>query len=291
MCLNNGPQAPDRLRSCLSLVAALHWVGVKLPKKIKLPKNLLALERNPIKGHPAPVLTDAAQLRIVGAMTNDAPDSKAPEAPPPDFDGQFRETLTDLYLWRRDVRRFKTDPIEPALIEELIGLAALAPSVGNSQPWRFVLVEDEVRREAIRGNFEQSNAEALNDYHGEKARLYAGLKLSGMREAPVQLAVYADIDTDLGAGLGQRTMPETLQYSVVGAVQNLWLAARARGIGIGWVSILDPDQVAQTLDVPDSWKLVAYLCIGYPQEEHLDPELVRHGWQERVKVSEFIFKK
>ena len=124
-----------------------------------------------------------------------------------------------------------------------------------------------------------------------EAKLYASLKLSGLDDAPDQLGVFVDTATDLGHGLGRKTMPATLTYSVVAAVNTLWLAARAEGIGLGWVSILDPDELARNLDVPVTWELVAYLCIGYPVEEHDDPELQRAGWQKRVDVATFILKR
>lgn len=199
----------------------------------------------------------------------------------PSFDAAFRQSLTDLLAWRRDVRRFRGDPVEPELIERLLDLACLAPSVGNSQPWRFVSVESPDCRASIRANFETCNARALAGYAGERAALYAGLKLSGLNEAPVQLAVFADEATEAGAGLGRQTMPETLRYSAVLAVHTLWLAARAHGLGVGWVSILDPAAVARSVSAPGDWSLVAYLCLGYPVEEHADPELERHGWQAR----------
>jgi len=214
-----------------------------------------------------------------------------PQAVPPRFDDAFRAALRDLIHWRRDVRRFRTDPVDPHLVETLLGLAAHAPSVGFSQPWRFVLVESAVRREAVRNSFARANAEALATYSGERRGLYARLKLEGLQAAPVQLAVFADEKTDTGAGLGSRTMPETLRYSVVGAVQTLWLAARAHGLGVGWVSIIEPDTVTEALDVPASWRLVAYLCIGWPAEDHLDPELERHGWQQRTDVAASILKR
>jgi cob(II)yrinic acid a,c-diamide reductase len=210
---------------------------------------------------------------------------------PPDFDARFCRELEALFRWRRDVRRFRTDPIEQALLDRLIGLAALAPSVGNSQPWRFVQVEDRARRAAIRRVFEDCNSEALEDYHGAQAALYARLKLSGLDQAPVHLAVFVDPETGLGLGLGRRTMPETLAYSVVGAVHALWLAARAHGVGLGWVSIIDPVAVGRILAIPETWRLVAYLCVGFPQEEHLDPELERVGWQARVDVADFIVRR
>ncbi|MEQ8390635.1 MAG: 5,6-dimethylbenzimidazole synthase [Thalassospira sp.] len=201
---------------------------------------------------------------------------------PPVFDQVFQKQFIDLLLWRRDVRRFRTDAIPQADINDLIKEACLAPSVGNCQPWRFVKVNERARRKAIRDSFERANAEALNEYHGERAKLYASLKLQGMDQAPVQLAVFADEETEAGMGLGRKTMPEMLDYSAVAAVQLLWLAARVKGIGVGWVSILEPEVVGKTLDVPDHWRLIAYLCIGYPEEDHVVPELVREGWQDRI---------
>ena len=217
-------------------------------------------------------------------------DDTAPPRPP-DFDAPFRARLEDLFRWRRDVRRFRPDAVDEALIDELIALAALAPSVGNSQPWRFVTVADPGRRDKVIADFEARNADALSDYDGEQAKLYASLKLAGLREAPVHLAVFVDAETTAGRGLGRKTMPEMLEYSVVGAVTTLWLAARARGLGMGWVSILDPDKIAEILEVETSWKLIAYLCIGHPEEEHIDPELVRAGWQKRADVSSFVVRR
>ncbi|MGF1609781.1 MAG: 5,6-dimethylbenzimidazole synthase [Kiloniellales bacterium] len=207
--------------------------------------------------------------------------SQAGAEPAPRFDTAFREQLEALFRWRRDVRRFRRDPLPDGLLDRLIELACLAPSVGYSQPWRFVVVEDPARRRAVRASFEACNRAALESYHGERARLYASLKLAGLDEAPVQLAVFCDEATECGQGLGRATMPETLRYSVVTAVHGLWLAARAWGVGVGWVSILEPEAVRACLDAPESWRLVAYLCLGYPQEEHEDPELARHGWEQR----------
>jgi 5,6-dimethylbenzimidazole synthase len=189
------------------------------------------------------------------------------------------------------VRRFKTDPLPPSLIESLVRVATLAPSVGNSQPWRFVSVESTSARKAVIENFNGCNAAALKSYEGERAAFYGRLKLSGLREAPVHLAVFCDHAAEAGLGLGQMTMPETLDYSVVAAVHTFWLAARAQGIGVGWVSILDPGEVWRALNVPPSWKLIAYLCVGFPEEEHLDPELQRHQWQARLVENEKLHRR
>jgi 5,6-dimethylbenzimidazole synthase len=199
----------------------------------------------------------------------------------PHFDAAFREQFAELLRWRRDVRRFRSDPIPMSLIEKLLALASLAPSVGLSQPWRFVLVETSARRAAIAENFSRANDAALNGYAGERQARYARLKLEGLSQAPVHLAVCADETTGQGHGLGRQTMPETIRYSVVAAIQTLWLAARAEGLGVGWVSILDPEAACATLDLPPGWTFVAYLCLGWPEEEHDDPELERRGWEQR----------
>lgn len=197
----------------------------------------------------------------------------------PVFDAAFRRRLDELFYWRRDVRRFRQDPVAIESIEDLLRVAAHAPSVGNSQPWRFVSVESAARRQAVIASFNLCNAAALDAYEGERAALYARLKLAGLREAPVHLAVFCDHATGAGDGLGRRTMPEMLDYSAVCAVNTFWLAARAHGLGVGWVSIIDPLEVARCLDAPESWRLIAYLCVGFPEAEHVDPELERYGWQ------------
>ena len=217
--------------------------------------------------------------------------TETPHPSPRQFDEEFREAFRDLVLWRRDVRRFRRDPIDASLMDSLLELASHAPSVGHCQPWRFVLVESAERREAIKSSFVRSNADALESYQGEQRAHYARLKLEGLENAPVHVAVFADEAAEEGSGLGRRTMPETLRYSVVAAVQTLWLAARAEGLGLGWVSILEPDIIHRVLDVPPTWTLVAYLCIGWPVEEHLDPELDRHHWQQRLDVSGMIFRR
>ena len=205
------------------------------------------------------------------------------------FDAAFRERFRELVLWRRDVRRFRHDPVDPARIDALLEVASHAPSVGLSQPWRFVHVVSLERRASVVASFTEANQNALAGYAGEKQSIYAGLKLAGLKEAPVHIAVFSDDATHTGSGLGQQTMPETLHYSVVAAIQTLWLAARADGIGMGWVSILDPAAVTRVLDVPKGWSLVAYLCLGVPAEEHLDPELERHHWEQRTNAEAVTF--
>jgi 5,6-dimethylbenzimidazole synthase len=199
----------------------------------------------------------------------------------PEFGPEFRERLRDLLRWRRDVRRFRRDPLPEGTIERLIAIACLAPSVGLSEPWRFVIIEDTARRAAIRQCFEECNADALEMQSPDRASLYARLKLAGLDDAPCQLAVFADRSTAQGSGLGRLTMPETLDYSVVIAVHTLWLAARADGLGVGWVSILDPARIATILDVPPHWIFIGHLCVGYPSQNDDTPALERAGWEHR----------
>ncbi len=204
------------------------------------------------------------------------------------FGPEIREGLDRLFRWRRDVRRFRTDPVPEPLLGRLLALADTAPSVGLSQPWRWVRVESAEARAAVRANFETANAEALASYEGAQADSYAHLKLAGLDLAPVQLAVFCDDETEQGKGLGAASMPETRRYSVVGAIYQLWLAARAEGVGLGWVSILDPARLARDLDAPKGWTFIAYLCLGIPEEEHEDPELERAGWETRRAIPALI---
>ena len=202
-----------------------------------------------------------------------------PHSSPKPFDHLFVSQLNELFRWRRDVRRFQTRPIDESLLTELIYSCLNAPSVGNSQPWRFVVVKDQRARHAVCKNFEKSNDLAALANADDSKEHYNKLKLAGLKEAPVHLAVYCDKNPVEGKGLGRQSMPETLEYSVVLAIGQLWYSALAHGIGLGWVSILDPDEINATLDTPDNWRLIAYLCMGYPEEQHSDPELVRENWQ------------
>ncbi|GAC1331921.1 MAG: 5,6-dimethylbenzimidazole synthase [Beijerinckiaceae bacterium] len=211
-----------------------------------------------------------------------------PDRSAPQFDEPFRARLRDLLAWRRDVRHFRREPLPAGTLERLIGYACLAPSVGLSQPWRFVIIEDAVRRQAIRACFEACNAEALRAQAPERAATYARLKLAGLEESPGHVAVFADRETAQGHGLGRLTMPATLDYSVAMAIHTLWLAARAESIGVGWVSILDPVRVTAIIATPPAWSFIGYLCIGYPAEEQPRPELEREGWEGRRATSETI---
>ncbi len=195
------------------------------------------------------------------------------------FTDDFRTQFDLLLRLRRDVRRFRADAIDEAVLTRCLDAFRLAPSVGLSEPWRVIRVESQAARDAALRNFQTANAQALEGYSGEKAQLYSRLKLSGMREAPVQLAVFCDDATDKGQGLGAGTMPEMRRYSVVSAITLFWLTLRTEGLGLGWVSILDPDQMARDLNVPDDWRLIGYFCVGWPEAPSDTPELEQVGWE------------
>lgn len=207
------------------------------------------------------------------------------------FEADFQARLLDLLAWRRDVRRFRRDALPEGVLKRLVQIACLAPSVGLSQPWRFVSVDQPARRQAIRDSFEACNAEAPRRQPDDRAALYARLKLAGLDEAPCQFAVFADRATEQGHGLGRLTMPTTVDYSAVMAVHTLWLAARAEGIGLGWVSILEPDIVNVALDVPAGWTFIGYFCLGYPLEIDDLPALQRAGWERRCDPDSLLLER
>mmetsp|Transcript_23420 Transcript_23420/g.41066 ORF Transcript_23420/g.41066 Transcript_23420/m.41066 type:complete len:210 (-) Transcript_23420:314-943(-) len=197
------------------------------------------------------------------------------------FSEDFQNQLRNLMAWRRDVRRFRTDPVDEAVLMRCLDAFRLAPSVGLSEPWRVIRVSSDTARKSALENYRAANADALAGYSGAQAEKYSTLKLSGMSEAPEHIAVFCDESTNQGHGLGAGTMPEMRRYSVVGAINLMWLTARAQGLGMGWVSILDPVQLTQDLNVPKGWRLVSYLCIGWPETYSETPELETKGWDHR----------
>ncbi|GBQ93643.1 nitroreductase [Acetobacter nitrogenifigens DSM 23921 = NBRC 105050] len=195
------------------------------------------------------------------------------------FTPEDTETLRRILRWRRDVRHFRTDPIDEAIIVRLQDAMDLAPSVGNARPWRVVRVDDTALRAAVRANFTRCNAEAAATYDGQKHDDYLRLKLAGLDRAPLQLAVFTVSDPDEGHALGRRSIPDTLRASTDMAIHSLWLAARTENLGLGMVSILDPASMETLFDCPPDWRFSAYLCIGYPEFDDDMPLLHRAGWQ------------
>lgn len=200
----------------------------------------------------------------------------------PEFSAEFRGQLDLLMRFRRDVRRFRTDPVDEAVLAHCLSAFRYAPSVGLSEPWRLLRIESDTARAAALQNFKTANARALAGYDGDRAALYSRLKLSGMEDAPVQLALYCDETTEKGHGLGAATMPEMRRYSVVTAITLFWLRLRAEGLGLGWVSVLDPEALNRAFDVPESWRLIGYFCLGHPEAVSETPELEEQGWEHRA---------
>ena len=190
---------------------------------------------------------------------------------------------------RRDIRReFLPTPIPGSVLARILTAAHHAGSVGFMQPWDFVVVRASATKQAVKELFNRANEDAATKYRGERAALYRSLKLEGIAEAPVSICVTC---SPLRGGphvLGRSMVRETDVYSTCCAIQNLWLAARAEGIGVGWVSILDHGALKRVLGIPRSIKVVAYLCVGYVAEFADRPDLERVGWRGRLPVGQLI---
>jgi 5,6-dimethylbenzimidazole synthase len=207
------------------------------------------------------------------------------------FDEVERDAIYRAIRSRRDVRRgFLPDPLPDALLTRLLKAAHDAPSVGLMQPSRFIVIRSLEIRQRVHAAFQQANQQALARYQGARHSQYAELKLEGILEAPQNLCILCDADSEQGHGLGRQTMPQTAVYSTVCAVQNLWLAARAEGVGVGWVSILSPDALRSVLNIPAHIVPVAYLCLGYVDSFGKEPELERVGWERRASLESVVFE-
>jgi 5,6-dimethylbenzimidazole synthase len=190
---------------------------------------------------------------------------------------------------RRDVRSsFKPDEISDDVLARLLDAAHHAPSVGFMQPWGFIVIRDRDVRDTVHEIFERASRTAAQIYTDDRRAMYDTLKLAGILEAPISLCVTCDEATVRGRGLGRQTMRETALYSTVCAVQNLWLAARAEGVGVGWVSILDVDELRSALGIPEAVVPVAYLCLGYVTEFGSEPDLEIKGWEQRAPLAGLI---
>jgi 5,6-dimethylbenzimidazole synthase len=205
------------------------------------------------------------------------------------FSPEEAATLMEVILHRRDTRgnRFTDRPLEDDQLQQLLAAAMHAPSVGFSQPWEFVLIRDRDIRQQVKESFDLANTAAGKDFTDDRRRQYIDLKLEGILEAPLNIAVFYR-----PAGkpvLGQASMDEVGLYSVVCAIQNMWLMARALNIGMGWVSILDPVKVCRILNAPPDNRLVAYLCLGYTDGFYTQPELEILQWEKRKQQDTTIW--
>jgi 5,6-dimethylbenzimidazole synthase len=205
------------------------------------------------------------------------------------FTDEQRHGVYRAIFERRDVRsQFLPSPIPDAVIGRILLAAHHAPSVGFMQPWDFILIRDVNLRQQVVENFADSNRRAAEIYRGERRHAYEQLKLQGILDAPLNICVTCDHSRRSGEGLGRQSIPETVLYSTVCAVQNLWLAARAESLGVGWVSILDNQWLAKILCLPEQVTPVAYLCVGYVSHFAPVPDLEAVGWSKRATLASLI---
>ena len=205
------------------------------------------------------------------------------------FDDCERRGVYRAITSRRDVRsQFNSAAIPDNLLARLLAAAHCAPSVGFMQPWEFIVIRDDRIKRDIHSNFEKANRSAAETYEGDRRVLYERQKLAGILDAPINLCVTCNKSATRGQGLGRQTMPETPIYSTVCAIQNLWLAARAEGVGVGWVSILDVATLRRSLAIPDHIDPVAYLCLGYVSAFAERPDLETSGWERRAPLADLI---
>ncbi|CAL2095450.1 5,6-dimethylbenzimidazole synthase [Tenacibaculum sp. 190524A02b] len=201
-----------------------------------------------------------------------------------------QEILEEILLYRRDVRGnyFKKDIISEENINRILQAALSAPSVGFSQPWEFVLIRDIKTKQAVKNSFQEENEKAILQFKDKKQQEYIRLKLEGITEAPLNMAVFYKPKNE--PVLGQTSMPNMGKYSVVCAIQNMWLMARALNIGMGWVSILDPEKVKNILNAPKENQLIGYLCFGYTDMFYNKPELEIKKWDYKKFQDEVVIQ-
>ncbi|HSH38672.1 MAG TPA: 5,6-dimethylbenzimidazole synthase, partial [Chthoniobacterales bacterium] len=205
------------------------------------------------------------------------------------FSTAERDVIQRLIRARRDIRHFSSTPVADAALTRILGAAHAAPSVGLMQPWNFILVNSPETRLRIRDSFANTNASEKAKLDGtDREQLYGSLKLEGIFEAPVNIAVTCDHSRGGPFVLGRAPMPQTATFSVCLAIENLWLAARAEGVGVGWVSILDKAAVEQILGLPPHVELIAYLCAGYPVAFGTNPMLEESGWRKRAGLETVV---
>lgn len=205
------------------------------------------------------------------------------------FDPAAQDAVYRAIFTRRDVRsHFLSDPIEDQALARLLLAAHHAPSVGYMQPWNFIVIRDPARREQVRDLFLEARQTEGEHMADDRQELYRSLKLEGICESPLNLVITCDRSRAKNSPLGRWHNPEMDLFSTVCAVQNFWLAARAEGVGVGWVSILDGDALKRLLGIPAHVVPVAYLCVGHVSEFASKPDLEANGWGKRLPLTDLI---
>ena len=204
------------------------------------------------------------------------------------FSDSERQAVWRAIDERRDIRKFRPDPLPDGLLARLLNAAHAAPSVGLSQPWRFIVVRDETTRSAMQAMAQRERIEQSKYFEGRSTQ-FLDLKIEGIREAPLSICVCCDRgDPDVEV-LGRHTVRDADIYSTCLAIENFWLAARAEGVGVGWVSFYEPDELSELLGLPEYVVPIAWLCVGYPDERPTRPGLESNGWDRRRDVGELVF--
>ena len=205
------------------------------------------------------------------------------------FSEAQRATVYDAIYHRRDVRgEFLPDPVPDEVLQRILAAGHHAPSVGFMQPWDFIVVRDSAVKRRIKEGFEVAHQEAAVMFDGKKREVYRSLKLEGITEAPLGICVTCDQSRTGSVVIGRTANPEMDLYSAVCAVQNIWLAARAENLGVGWVSIIHHDALRESLGIPQEIIPIAYLCVGYVSFFHEKPELEKAGWLPRARLESVI---
>lgn len=205
------------------------------------------------------------------------------------FSPEQRAAIYEVIARRRDVRRFMPGVVPDDVLQRILTAAAHAPSVGFMQPWNFILIRDPGVRRQVHAAFQRANDEARQMFQDERQELYASLKLEGILDSAMNIAVTCDRRRFGPVVLGRTQQPDMDLFSAVCAVQNLWLAARAEGIGVGWVSILKPEDLHAILGLPDGVVPVAYLCVGPTEHFASEPELKTAGWLPELPLDKLIY--
>lgn len=213
------------------------------------------------------------------------------QALPPDgeFPPEAKSSVYAAIFSRRDIRAFRPDPVPDEVLSRILTAAHHAPSVGFMQPWDFILIRDGETRERVKDLSDRERQAAACFFDEPSRDKYLSMKLEGILDAPMNLCVTCDPTRGGPQVLGRNSIPETDVYSTCLAVQNLWLAARAEGVGVGWVSILRNAELREILDMPPHIIPVAYLCVGYPRDGFPDePLLESTGWRERLPLESLV---
>ena len=201
-----------------------------------------------------------------------------------------RAALYRIIESRRDVRAFRSESVPDEVLLRILGAAHHGPSVGLMQPWNFIIIRNLETKRRVKASFLRENERATAQYVGDRETLYRTLKLEGIEEAPLNLCVTCDRTRAGPHVLGRNTIIDTDLYSTCCAIENLWLAARAEGVGVGWVSILSNDELRRILSIPEHIAVVAYLCLGYALEFLEEPELQRRKWAARLPLDEVLYQ-